>query len=787
MSTRMMTILMGPMLAMTAAAPAADPYLRGPGERRWEPVRDEVYLQETGRQIATERPVVTAAVYEGVVYVSTGDGVYELIGDRLSRIPEAPSGIYRLRVLNGALWGMAGDGLYRYRHDNLEKLGDGAFVDVCVVRGVVHAATRDHVFRYENGRLVNVEPEIGFRSTNITMHLEDGTHVMVEREDGKKVRWRPERIGPVTRIASYSDTLYALRPGGLVLLDNETVDPTVVEWGLPPSRTFRDMLSLGNRLLIATDRGVAVIRGMALTTLDGAAGLPYEDTTCLAEGFAKDLWIGTTWGAVRMVDADNFHYFAGQRWLPNDTVNDIAVGDRAVYIATDGGLGIVEYEPYTLQKKAAYYERRLEEWGHKRMGFTHLIHKVGEDRWIREITDNDGGFTAHYLVAMMYKYAVTGDEQAWNEAVNTLKAMVWLEEITTIPGFPARSIWSVHGDAGTKSDAGSGGVPARWTPTPDGNFEWKGDTSSDEVGAHYYAMAVFYQLAPDGPEKDRAKEHVDRITRHIVENGWKLRDKDGALTRWGRWDPEYLQRPYGMYARGLNGMEAQAYAHTAIGMLDDDYFRDALQQLLDWRYHEHTVRQKLTFPPDYITTWDDRLAFLSYYPLVKYAEKEWLRALYLRSLERSWEIKRIEKHPWFNFLYGAITGNECEAQEGVQFLREWPLDMISYSYRNSHRADLHPEPGYVPYAVGPRTDSPKQISPRESEPKKLDGTMLNLDGGSGGRRSITPNAWLESYWMGRYFGFIEAPDTDDPALLTIEDRPLERRGAAPYDGPPRPF
>lgn len=775
------------LVLASVASWAADSYLRGPENRDWTPVPDDVYLQETGQQVATDRPVLTAAYFEGTLYASLGDGVYELSGDRLRYIDGSPEGIHRLRVLNGALWGMSKNGLYRYAWGDLEKLSDEAFMDICVVMGTIYAATRNDVYRYEGGALVNVEPEIGFRSTNISLHLEDGTHVTVVGEDGTMVRWRPERIGPVSRIASYSDTLYVMQPNRLILLDNETIDPRVAEWGMPPSDTFRDMLSLGNRLLIATNKGVAVLRGMALTTLDGEAGLPYEDTTCLAKGFDNDLWIGTTWGAARKVSRDEFHYFAGRRWLPDDRVNDIAVSEDTVYVATDGGLGIIRYEPYTLRKKAAYYERRLEEWGHKRMGFTHLVHKTGDGEWIREITDNDGGFTAHYLIAMIFKYAVTGDEQAWEEAVNTLNAIVWLEEITPIPGFPARSIWSIHGDAGTQSDAGSGGMPARWVRSECGNFEWKGDTSSDEIGAHYYAMAIFCQLAPDGPERERAREHVDRLSRHIIENGWKLRDMGGELTRWGRWDPEYLQRPYGMYARGLNGMEAQAYAHTALGLIGGDYYRDAIQQLLDWRYHEHTVRQKITFPPDYITTWDDRLAFMSYYPLVKYAEQDWLRALYLRSLERSWEIKRIEKHPWFNFLYGAITGNECEAEEGVQYLREWPLDMISYSYQNSHRADLYPEPGYVPYAVGPRTNSPKQISPRESEPKKLDATDLSLDGGAGGRRSITPNTWLETYWMGRYFGFIEAPDTDDPALLTIEDRPLQRRGAAPYEGPPRPF
>jgi hypothetical protein len=51
---------------------------------------------------------------------------------------------------------------------------------------------------------------------------------------------------------------------------------------------------------------------------------------------------------------------------------------------------------------------------------------------------------------------------------------------------------------------------------------------------------------------------------------------------------------------------------------------------------------------------------------------------------------------------------------------------------------------------------------------------------------MEPTGFLRDYWMGRYHGFIEAPTTDDPALLTVESRPGVQRGAAPYDGPGRP-
>jgi hypothetical protein len=56
-----------------------------------------------------------------------------------------------------------------------------------------------------------------------------------------------------------------------------------------------------------------------------------------------------------------------------------------------------------------------------------------------------------------------------------------------------------------------------------------------------------------------------------------------------------------------------------------------------------------------------------------------------------------------------------------------------------------------------------------------------------GQHSVTPPiGWLEDYWMGRYYGFIEPPMEQTPELTTVPPRMLARNGAAPYDGPPRP-
>ena len=53
------------------------------------------------------------------------------------------------------------------------------------------------------------------------------------------------------------------------------------------------------------------------------------------------------------------------------------------------------------------------------------------------------------------------------------------------------------------------------------------------------------------------------------------------------------------------------------------------------------------------------------------------------------------------------------------------------------------------------------------------------------RFAAQASGWLDAYWMGRYYGIILPPKTEDPSLLGVEERDLNL-GAEPYQGPPRP-
>lgn len=758
-------------VAMQAGNPACAG-LPIPANPLWKPLRDSVYLQEVGSRLESDEPVVAAAIQNDTLYVGGKNGVRRLEGEILTPAGGPTGHVVRLKTLNGILYVFLREELWRYDGRAWVRVSRETFVDGCEHRGDVVLASKDHLYRVEEDSLIP---------------LSDAAS--------------PQ---PILGVVSYAETLYVRHKVRLGFLAGRTFEyEDVQDWNhLPLGAVTRDMMAFGSRLFVPTSKGLGVLRGMSWDNVTGDKGLCYEDTTCVARGFENDdYWVGTTRGAIRCVDGE-FQYFGYERWIPGDKVNAIVCGDRVVYIATDGGLGIVRYEPYTLEKKAMWYERWLEEWGMRRLGFTSsLTWDETRGEWVRFISDNDGGWTAHLLNGLCFKYAVTRDPQVREQAVEVFRALKWCEEITPISGFPARSIATID-EPSVLSSTGSGGLPSEWHPTPDGKWLWKGDTSSDEVDSHIQATVIFYELVAEGKEKEAAREHLRRIVGYIVDGGWVLRDVDGKPTRWARWDPAYLKSPAGVNELGLNSMEALSLITAAYAVTGDAKFSEAKQQLLDWGYHTFALRQKLVFPS--VTHFDDRLAFLAYHPLLTYETEPELRAIFRRSLERSWEVKRVENMPWFNYIYGALTGNDMDNERSLENLRAWPLDCRSYTFTNSHRADLRVPEGYINYV-----SDWKSMSGRDIGPTTWADDFLQLDGGGsdehvtdpldentvtrsgrihgGGRaRNVNdPSAFIDAYWMARYYGMILPPEVDDERLLTVPASDV-RQGARPYDGPARP-
>jgi hypothetical protein len=479
--------------------------------------------------------------------------------------------------------------------------------------------------------------------------------------------------------------------------------------------------------------------------------LPCADIRCIRV-IGERTWFGAPKGAFVCHPDGHMDYYASKRWLVDDAVVDIWPGPEcSVLILSETGLSVIHFRETTLADKARQFDR-LTRQRHIRNGFSSsLALSVPGDLSSGTLvdSDNDGLWTAMYLAGELFRYAVTKSEVALRNCYESFEAMERLSQITPIQGFPARSFERAGYQVADKS---------RWHVTKDGRWAWKGTTSSDEIVGHFFAYAIFAETVPDEAWRQRAIALIDSIMDHIVRNNWYLIDYDGKPTQWGRWHPEYVNRfPPGVGDRRLNSAEIIAFLQTAYHFTHKDLYRQkALELLNDHGYLDNiTVPvKKLSRVPgiDLTTEWnhsDDELAFLSYWNLYRYAFTPDLREQYHRAIQDHWEIERPEKNPLWNFLYAATGAEQFGLEESIWSLKEFPLDTISWTVRNSHRRDVELLPPNF------RHQSTKTVLPPDERPmSKYNGNAFRLDGGDDGREEFSGDIFLLPYWLGRYLGII---------------------------------
>jgi hypothetical protein len=323
-----------------------------------------------------------------------------------------------------------------------------------------------------------------------------------------------------------------------------------------------------------------------------------------------------------------------------------------------------------------------------------------------------------------------------------MEALLRLEAITGIPGFPARSFIRVGQDL-QPSDG-------EWHDTPDGLWRWKGDTSSDEIVGHYFVYPLYYDLVADEDEKPALRAAVERITNHILDNGYQLIGPGGKRTRWGWWGPDAIWEDPD--ETGLRALHILSHLRVAQHMTNDPRLRSrygaAYEELIrTHKYHWLTRNQKVMVP-GHVNHSDDELAFLSYYPLLRYEADPALVDVYRQSLERSWQVERPERNPLWNVIYAVGAGAaEFDRDATVRTLRAIPMDLVAWTITNSGRQDV---------PVDPMSDRFKRrqaliVLPHDELPMlKWNGNPYTMDGGSAGRSEDDGAYFLLPYWMGRY-------------------------------------
>ena len=480
-----------------------------------------------------------------------------------------------------------------------------------------------------------------------------------------------------------------------------------------------------------------------------ADGLPFGPVTVISSA-NKDIWFGTEKGAIKK--DENWHYYLGKRWLPDNKINDILpIGDKTVWFATPQGISQIQQVEITFEEKAAIYEEVINK-RHNRRGLINISRlSVSGDLTTSKTKneDNDGLWTSVYLAAECFRYAVTKDEQAKENAIRTYEALERLETVTGIPGLPARS-YALATDSVEQSRSPH---PKKWRPSPDGKWQWLDDTSSDEIVGHIFAISIFFDLVADEAMKIKVKNMVARTMDHIIDNDFHLIDYDGLPTRWGVWHTDSINNSINWaYEKGLYSLEILSFLKAAIHITGNPKYEKTYQKLIqEYNYAENTVQAKM-YEPFENSHSDDILTYFSYYTLLRYANGDENLPLYRKSLERTWAVSQPEIIPAWNIIASVLLKKDCEVKVAVNELQKYPVDLIDWKMENSHRWDLLEDPVV---ARGGNRQATKSIPTPENGISRWNTNPRQFDTGTGGLREETGTYFLLPYWMGRYYGLFQ--------------------------------
>jgi len=600
-------------------------------------------------------------------------------------------------------------------------------------------------------------------------------HLILERRQGRVLGfdWRtveePWRVNPNTMISTVKSSAFRYRCVPLCTLlllaltsraqtqlsyqqiirsrfaADSAAMPVPIRQALN-SRPTMQVRDAQQRLWLVSSNGLVEVEPSGeKKTWTGQDGLPVLSLTGIARGPHGRLWLASRQGAVCFQpDApagQQWFYFWGKRYLSdNHVVQIVAEGDGA-WIRTDTGVSRIEFQSFDLERKSALFVERLQS-RHNRYGYSadcELLRPGDISSFRLSPNDNDGLWTAIYVTAECFRFAVTHSPEALRNARASLAALLRLEAITGIPGFPARAL--IHrGDYRPQE--------GEWHWTTDGQWEWKGDTSSDELVGHFLAYSVAYDLLPEGPERAAIRGAAGRIAAHLLDHGLELVGFGGRVTTWGRYSPAYFQTPDGKEDAPLDSLELLSHLRVAYHITGEERFLSAYHELIQKRgYLENVLRDEREVARE-VNYSDEELAFLSFYPLLKYEDDSSSRAQFRAALTRFWHSCEAERNPLWNFIYAAGTGaSDYEAREALETLERIPLDTVYWTVKNSQRADL-------PLAATADRFGEKQSSrailPNERCVMKWNGNPFQLNCESGGQSEDDGAFFLLPYWLGRY-------------------------------------
>ncbi len=543
-----------------------------------------------------------------------------------------------------------------------------------------------------------------------------------------------------------------------------------------------------------------------------------KDYTCHAVNADGTMWLGSNGGVTRYCpeeedEEDKVMHFTANRYLyDNNVLSIIGDGDKGCWVQTETGVVHIEMKPLSTREKA---EMLLDESIRivNRRGMMSQKHLEVARDFSTKVPyghcDNDGGFTSWFSVGTLFRYATLKRElgadapetiAAKELAIRTCETCLLFIHISKRGnGFPARSymmhdepipddglFYRVSGDkavciettfskkkgiAGLEIDA-STPIPERLRRcfTEHGYTEegmiYKGDTSSDEVTAHFMQMLFSHMFLADvDPELDELiKQTATLLMTHIVDGGYQLVECDGKPTTWAKWNLDYFNTFMGWTDACLNSAELLAYLKVTEYITGDSRWTEEYNKLIEMGYADLTLKhydrafQTSLFEGNDIAAelmyGDNMLAVSSFWMLATLEKDEKLLDIYSRAFDTWRGTVCRENNPGYEYPFALSVGTDgLDLRQNARWFERFNVSRLAAGVSLETRFDIAKKHRWSYDYI----ETSFKLQPDEHFIAKYDRNPWEYRNEDSGGIYVVESCYVYTfaYWIGMYYGFIE--------------------------------
>lgn len=444
--------------------------------------------------------------------------------------------------------------------------------------------------------------------------------------------------------------------------------------------------------------------------------------------------------------------------------------------------------PGSLAAKAAFLDARVRE----KLLDDGLIRTVREDGdgnvLSREHLPSTGLWTAIYLASQSYRWAVTGAEEALENARVVVDGLHHLTAVTGVPGLYGRA-YQRPGFTYTFDAAGREHWVASTAPGYEGWY-FNDDVSKDTMDGIMFGYAAALDLLEDPEIHAQITSDVLAFVRHLVENGLQIIDHTGSVTEHGRLFYSALDDTPGFNALlTLSWLKIAVDAYEALSSAVRDewdgpdlrhFYDDCLLRLGDYTdcpeidfvdlgsYLDATTEMLILYVGGCNTNYDNiDMVFHAIHPLLRRDRRPEVRQRLLDLLHVGiWEPEspiapplHQSTHSLYTFLYGELTWPNV----APTFEAAWHDAVCTLHRLPQDRSDPGGRQLDVEAVCTNRMGRSNAANVIPLEDRDYDNYIWRLDPYEITRPRApvagqvhSPEDFLLAYWVGRHAGFLTA-------------------------------